>query len=66
MTGLRCHWSRSHEVRLWLNLIAYNLGKETGTGKVSEVQVERGSVSGIGFCGETKPARSMDSGSTQH
>ena len=27
MTRLSCHRFRSDEVRLWLNLIAYNLGK---------------------------------------
>ncbi len=26
MTRLSCHWFRSNEVRLWLSLIAYNLG----------------------------------------
>ena len=26
MTGLSCHRFRSNEVRLWLSLIAYNLG----------------------------------------
>lgn len=26
MTRLSCHWFRSNEVRLWLSVIAYNLG----------------------------------------
>jgi hypothetical protein len=26
LTRLSCHWFRSNEVRLWLRVIAYNLG----------------------------------------
>jgi hypothetical protein len=26
MTRLSCHWFRSNEVRLWLSVIAHNLG----------------------------------------